>query len=132
MVGLVLVIATLLTPVNPFHTNMIYTRNAISAATWIFLGLFVGFWSFTHNNFYRILKIDMIRFITVTLITTILCFAKVVLSCINMILYFHHDPLVTLYYVGEILAWFALGIFFFHYFNRIKGNAKNMDNNPMN
>jgi len=121
--GAYLLVLTLICPVKQgANALLIYSRNAVSIATWWSMAFFFKFFRLIHNSDVHHMK-TMKYFTAVCILVALMCLVKIVLSVMNLIHYLNFgSALIPFYYVGELFAWIALAVFFISYsvkiFNR--------------
>jgi len=113
VLAIFLLISTLIIPVSPVaKPALVYTRNSITVLAW---GLMSGYF-FLFIKVRTLSEITLMRQKRLTILTFFVCIiaiVKAVLAVINLIVYMNYPTkLVCIYYVGEVVAWFALALFF--------------------
>jgi len=124
-------ILTIIVPVSlRSDPVVVYSRNFSSVALYFLLGFYFRAWG--SKNKYLTSK-NMKRFKIFTLVTALACLAKAALTASFFYRMNIDFTLAGLYYIGEMILWTALAIFFAFYFKMllpcqvIKGDPKSVN-----
>jgi len=112
-----LLCSTVIVPISAVaNKTLVYTRNGVTVAAWLIIAIFLMLWPEIHSADGFTTKL-MKKFTSLALVVALVCFAKVILALLNLAAYINYpDKLIVLYYIGEMIAWIFLTIFFAAYF----------------
>lgn len=119
LLGIMMLVLSLSFPVGDMvDATLVYSRNIATILAWFSLALFFTRWININYSYDKVTFEDMKKIAFASLLAAIISAIKVVLSIINVISYLDNNVMFIIYYVGEVVAWGALTLFFTLYYHK--------------